>query len=76
MKSKDKIQEKLVASIRKTKQGINDSTVVNKKEMSEKVKVVSKQTTNNKQQKSQPVSKKSPEVKSGYIQSTNSVWPD
>lgn len=77
MNSKDKVQNKLVASIRKTKQVINDSTVVkDEKEVPKKVKAVSKQATNNKKRKTQPVSKKTPEVKSGYFQTTNRVWPD
>ncbi|MBL4711520.1 MAG: hypothetical protein JKX75_03295 [Gammaproteobacteria bacterium] len=85
MKNKDKVENKLMASIRKTKQGINDSKVDNnKKETSKKVKVADKQKTQpiskkvkvaDKQNK-QPVSKKAPEVKSGYIQTANNVWPD
>lgn len=87
MNSKDKVQNKLVASIRKTKETTNKSTVnketTNKstvnndtKATPKNLKAVVKQTTNNKKQQTPPSSKKTQDVKSSYIEATKRVWPD
>lgn len=77
MNSKDKVQDKLVASIRKTKETTNKSTVNNDTKATPKNrKAVVKQKTNDKKQQTPPSSKKTQDVKSSYIEATKRVWPD
>lgn len=76
MSSKDKIQEKLMASIRKTKQNTDESKSVEYKSVTKKKqtstakrKVTKKNRTGAKKQKASP-------AKMTGFQSPTRVWPD